>query len=748
MKRRQFLQGVLYGTGGTLVALSGLSTAAASLSPRQASAAVPTTQSTVYSSCEMCRNQCPIAVRVQSGKVVKIDGNPNDAAFGGVICARGNSGPSLLYDPERIKKPMIRTGERGSGKFKEVSWDEAYSYIGQKLKTVQQHYGGEAVAFASRKGPHDAFFRTIAMAMGSPNQFSHEATCPMTRSVGLETTFGTGAINADYANTKYMVVLGRNFFEGIHIAQTRAVAKALSSGAKMVVLDPRLSVLAAKGEWLPIKGATDLAFVMAVANVLINENLYDKDFISQYTTGFDQWVAQVKDKTPAWAEQETGIPQDTITRVTRDLAQAKPHSMIEYGWRTALTTNDFQLRRAIMITNMMLGNFEVPGGYYQVKAAGSLKKVPDMAGYAKTLGGVKTPAFPKPTKGRIDGAGVKGTPHQITPAGDGAVGQLTETILTGKPYPIKAWMVHRFNPVMSIGETDKTIAAIKKLDLIVTCDVYMTDTAYYSDVVLPECTYLERTEQVFDMSGLTPKYVLRQKAVDPVYPDTKPAWQIYKELGEKMGYGQYFPYKDIDDYVGRQLSPTGISRDIFQEKGLWTPPGMKPFYVRGADAKAPLTLLGTKSHKIEIFSDEVQEATGEGVPVYVQHPQPAEGEFRFVQGKVAVHTNVGTQNVPVLNGLMPTNTLWINAKSATKLGLKTGDGILISAGKYEHKGTANVTEAIRPDTVFCYHGFGRISPQLTRAFGKGIDDNRLIPDELGIVGNSVTSMTFVKIRKA
>ncbi|KLU62150.1 polysulfide reductase chain A precursor [Peptococcaceae bacterium CEB3] len=748
MQRRQFLKGALYGTGGTLVALSGLGAATTALNPRRVAAAVPVSRKTVYSSCEMCRNQCPIAVKVENGKVVKIDGNPNDSAFGGVICARGNSGPSLLYDPERIKKPMIRTGERGSGKFKEVSWDEAYTYIAQKLKAVQEQYGGEAVAQTSHIGPYDAFFQTIGKAIGSPNLFSHEATCPMARIIGLNTTFGTAAINADYANTKYLLVVGRNFFEGIHVAQTRAVAKALSQGTKMVVLDPRFSVLAAKGEWLPIKGTTDLAFMMALANVLIDEKLYDEEFIKQYTVGFDKWAAQVKDKTPAWAAKETGISQDTIIRVARELAQAKPHSLIEYGWRTTFTADDFQLRRAIMIVNMMLGNFEVPGGYYQVKDAGSLKKVPAMAAYAKKLGPIKAPSFPKPKKGRIDGTGEKGTPRQLTPIADGAVGQITETILTGKPYPIKAWLVHRFNPVMSIGDTEKTLAAIKRLDLLVTCDLYMSDTAYYSDVVLPECTYLERTEQVFDMSGLTPKYVLRQQAVDPVYPDTKPAWQIYKELGEKMGYGQYFPYKDIDDYVERQLAPTGISRKVFAKKGLWTPAGMKPFYVRSSDAKASLTLLATKSKKIEIFSDAVQEATGDGVPVYVQYPQPGEGEFRLIEGKVAVHTNVGTHNVPVLHELMPENTLWINAKSAAKLGLKTGDAIVISAGKYEHKGTANVTEGIRPDTVFCYHGFGQISPQLTRAFGKGINDNKLIPDQLGLVGNSITSMTFVKVRKA
>ncbi|MCO1601883.1 thiosulfate reductase PhsA [Desulfosporosinus nitroreducens] len=748
MKRRNFLKGVLYGTGATMALVGGFGTFN-KLDSLKAEAIDKDLETNVFSSCEMCRNQCPIAVKVKDGKVVKIDGHPDDAAFGGVICARGNAGPSLLYDPQRIKKPMIRTGERGEGKFKEVSWDEAYTYISDKLYNVKDQYGGEAIALASRKGPHDWFFRSIGKALGSPNVFSHEATCPMTRSVALDTTFGNEAIAADYANTKYLISIGRNWFEGIHVAQTRAVSKALSNGAKLVVLDPRFSITASKGEWLPIKATTDLAFVMAMANILIQENLYDQNFISQYTEGFEKWAEEVKDKTPEWAEKETGISKDKIIQITREFAAAKPQAILDFGWRTAYTPNDYQLRRAILIVNMMIGNLEVPGGYYRTKPANFLKDFPDQAVHAKVLGNITQPSFPKASKGRIDGTGVKGTPGQIIPAYDGAVGKIVESILTEEPYPIRAWLVHRFNPYISLTESPRVLEAFKKLDLLVTCDVYMTDTAYFSDVVLPECTYLERYEPIFDMAGLTPKYVIRQPAVPLVYPDTKPYWQIYKELGEKMGLGDYFEFKDMEDFVTQQLRPTGITLDKMKEMGVWTPPGMNAFYVRANDAKASMdTVLSNHSKKIEIFSVDVEEATKQGVPKYVSHPQPEEGKFRFVQGKVAVHTNAGTANVPILNELMPTNTLWMNPISCTKLSLKDGDEIVISSGLNEHKGKIKMTEGIRPDTVFCYHGFGRVSPELKRAFGKGINDNHLIPNEIGEVGNTVTSTTFVTVRKA
>ncbi|MGE4271909.1 MAG: thiosulfate reductase PhsA [Desulfitobacterium sp.] len=747
MKRREFLKYSLYGAGGTAITVGSFG-ALNKISPKTALATETTDEATIFSACEMCRNQCPIAVKVSNGKVTKIEGNPNDSGFGGVICARGNSGPSLLYDPQRLKKPMIRTGDRGTGKYKEVSWDEAYTYIAEKVKAIQTTYGSEEIAFASRKGPHDVFFRAIGKGIGSPNIFSHEATCPMTRSVALDSMFGVEMIAADYANAKYIISFGRNWLEGIHIAQTRGIMKALAKGAKIVSLDPRLNVTATKGEWLPIKGATDLAFVMAMANILINEELYDKEFVERYTSGFEQWKEAVKDKTPEWAEQETGIPKDTIIRVTREFAEACPNALIEFGWRTGLTPNDYQLRRAIMIVNMMMGNFEVPGGYYRVKNAGVTNRFPEMTGYAKPLGAVSQPEFPKPITSRIDGTGIKGVPGQIIPEGDGAVGQIVESILTEKPYPIKGWFVHRFNPVISITESERIVEALKKLDLLVVCDLYMTDTAMYADVILPECTYLERSEQIYDMSALTPKYVIRQAAVPLVYPDTKPAWQIYKELGETMGIGQYFPYETIDDYINQQLTPAGITLEQMKEKGVWTPEGMKPFYVRKDPLASLENLIAKPSKKIEFYAEEVQQATKQGIPQYTHYPQPEEGQFRFVQGKVAVHTNAGTANVPILNQLMSENSLWINPESAEKLGIKDGDEIVISSGKYEHKGKAKVTQGIRPDTVFAYHGFGRISPEMKRAYGKGINVNKLIDNVVGEVGNVVTSTTFVTLKKA
>ncbi|MHB1407284.1 MAG: molybdopterin-dependent oxidoreductase [Desulfitobacteriaceae bacterium] len=749
MKRRQFLKGVLYGTGGTMVALGGFGTFT-KLTP-QAIAAAKDEAKTVFSTCEMCTSRCTVAVKVKNDKVVKVEGNPHDGATAGTICARGNAGSSLLYDPQRIKKPMIRNGDKGSGKFKEVSWDEAYQYIADKVKGIQKDYGSEAIAFASRVNPQDQFFRLLAKAIGSPNTFSHEATCPMSRTTALEGTFGNPYIGADYGNAKYIITMGRNFFEGIHVPMVKGVMKAVANGAKLVVLDPRFSVTAAKGEWVPIKGATDLAFVMALANVIINENLYDKEFLDQYTEGFDKWVEAVKDKTPEWAEKETGIPKDKIVEIARGFAAAKPNALLEYGWRTPWTPNDYQLRRAIMIVNMMIGNWEVPGGYFQKKGAGVLAKFPDQAGYAKPTGGGfgPQPAGPKPAKGRIDGAGIKGTPGQLIPVVDGAIGQITESILTGKPYPMKGWFVHRVNPVISMPESERVVEALKKLDLLVVCDVYMTDVAYFADVVLPECTFLERYEPIIDQSGLMPKLQLRQPAVSVVYADTKPGWQIYKELAVKMGIGDFFNFKDMEEFLSRQLKPAGLTLAQLKEKGFWSPAGMKPFYMRGKDPKAPAPPSNSTNGKIAIFSHEIEEAVkGQGIPAYKHYPQPEEGKFRFVQGKVAVHTNAGTQNVPVLNELMPQNSLWINAQSAAKLGIKDGDEIIVSSGQYEHKGKAKVTEGIRPDTVFVYHGFGRISPEMKRAYNKGINDNKLIKNEIGESGNVVSSTTLVSVRKA
>ena len=729
--RRTFLQ---VAAAGTAVAALPVGVRELATPPAAAAAEAPGTEKMVTSVCEMCTVRCPILVRVRDGKVVRIEGNPKEKSTLGAICARGNAGISLLEDPDRVRTPLIRVGKRGEGKFRKASWDEAYRYIADKLKAIRP----EELGVGRRPSAGDAFLLTFAKAFGTPNIFNHESSCPLARNVAMHVTYGTASLAVDYSKVDYLVSFGRNHMETLAVPQAQGIVGAVARGARFVYLDPRRTPTStAATTWLQPRPGTDLAFALAMLQVMIAEKLYDQDFVKQYTEGFEQLAAAVLEYTPEWAATRTGIPAGTIRDVARDFGGARPRAVADPGWFTATYLNDFQLRRAILALNTLAGNLEVPGGMFLVKG---------LKGYGTELGSWKKPAFPAVTAERVDGAGVPGR-FPLVPVTDGMCQALPESVLTGKPYALKAYIAHRFDPFAAIPDQARMIEAFKKLDLLVSVDVYMSDTGAYADVILPECTYLERTDPVIEASGLAPKIRLRQQAVPP-QGDARPSWRIYKELAEATGLGAYFAYKDIDEVVAAQLAPLGVTTAELATSGQWAPPDAKPTYLRKTDPTAPVKLM-TASGKIELFSAELATLGFEPVPQYTAPPEPPKGTFRMIQGKCAVHTNSATQNVPVLHELRPSNELWIHPAQADRLGIRDGDGVTVRAGGAQQLGLAKVTEDILQGTVFTYHGWGRISPGLTRVKGKGIGLNALIPaTTCPISGSLVMRDSFVEVVKS
>ena len=755
----------------TFLKLSGAATVALTVAPAmpklitEAQAALQGSAEFVTSYCEMCTSRCPIQAKVVDGKTVLINGNPNWPATGGTVCARGGSGFSQMYDPQRVQKPLIRTGERGEGKWKEVSHEEAYAYIAEKMKAIKTQYGPEAMAFACRTGTHMAHMFNLAQAYGSPNIFTHESTCPQARAVALEATFGTGAMGIDYGNTKYLLSLGRNYFEGVHVAQVRGVISSLGKGGKLVYADPRFGLTAAKAhEWLPVKAGTDFALVQTINHVLITNNLYDKEFVDKYTSGFEEYKAVVAACTPAWGEQQTGIKAETIERIAREMAAAKPRAAVDWGWRTTYTPDEFGFRRSIAIANMLLGNLEVPGGTFFVKNAGFINSILGKEAIP-TLKGAKIPAYPKPPKPRIDGARVPGHPNALVPLPHGVVQEVPEAVLTGNPYPIKGWFVYRYNPVLTLPDTPRMLEAMKKLDLLVVCDVHMSDTAWYADVVLPESSYLERDEGFMDYSGLAPVYTVRQQVVKPIY-DTRPHWQIFKDIAEKLDLGAYFPWKDINEFRSLQFDGRQDLMQMAKEKGVVTF-GLKPLYLRDKNSVAdfvrsfpeaqalvndqglldkPMLELKTASKKVELKSNAAA-PLGHALPVYQPVQLADSKQLTFIQGKTAIHTNGHTHNVPWLYDLMPANRLWIHPETAAKLGVKTDDIVEMTSSVGKERGKALLTEGVRPDTVYCYFGFGRLSAGMKRAYKQGINSCQVLPVVTSPVCGATLLNTGVTITK-
>jgi thiosulfate reductase/polysulfide reductase chain A len=454
----------------------------------------------------------------------------------------------------------------------------------------------------------------------------------------------------------------------------------------------------------------------------------------------DRWVqglAELQDfvqpYTPQWAEEETGIPADEIVAFAREISRDKPAVIFHFGYRGASYTNEIYQRRAIMILNSLMGSVEAKGGFFFKKGPGEVGGKP-----ARKL---TEQEFPKIDLPRFDKAG---TPDFPLPDPNHGVPQiLPHAILKEDPYPIKALIAYRFDPLGSIPDTQLTKKALDKLDLIVTIDINHSDIAWYSDVVLPESSYLERTDCIQQANGLKPQMFLRRQAVAPRY-DTREGAMILKQIAERIGVDRYFPYENIEDLVRWQLDGTGFSLDDFDAKGFVAYGKDQIFWDRQDGLK-----FKTPSKKIEFKSALLENAGFKSFPAYEPVVRPDGGNFRLVTGRIALHTHVSTQNNPYLHEIAPENVLWINTRKAAELGIKNKDVVEVASEKGAGKIKAFVTDMIHPETVFMLHGFGHEAKLASRSYNKGVSDSLLQKNVSDIIGGSpALHETFVTVNPA
>jgi len=322
-----------------------------------------------YNYCDICPWRCGVVVKSVDGRVYKIDGNPHDPKSRGMLCARGQAGVSFNSDPDRLKQPLIRVGERGEGKFKNALWDEALDYSAQKLKALKEKYGPESLAIFGHTSGDYWFTDYFAQAFGTVNSAKPSVSmCTAPREEASILTTGRALGNhepVDWENSRCIVLIGTHIGEDARNTMMQDLATARANGAKLIVVDPRYSSAAMKADfWLPIKPGTDTALLLAWTNVLIAEKMIDAEFIQKWTTGFDKLAAYVKEFTPEWAEKITDIPAEKIRATARELGRNRPNSVIVPGRHVVWYGNDTQRMRAVYIILGLLGSYGRPGGLY------------------------------------------------------------------------------------------------------------------------------------------------------------------------------------------------------------------------------------------------------------------------------------------------------------------------------------------------------------------------------------------------
>jgi len=687
--------------------------------------------------CEVCFWKCAGWTYVdKKGEIRKITGNKEDPHCNGRLCPRGTGGVGMYNDEDRLKTPLIRKYKaNGESYFEKATWDEALDYTAKKLRAIADEHGPECIALFNH-GSGGKFFGNFIKALGSPNITAPSfAQCRGPRETAWIATFGEAVGSpepTDIRDTECLVLIGTHIGENMHNGQVQEMSEAIDRGATIITVDPRLSTAASKSKyWLPIKPATDLALLMAWIHVAIYEGIYNKEYVEKYTYGFDELKEHVKNMTPEWAYGITTIKPDVIRKTAREMGNAAPAVIVHPGRHVTWYGDDTQRIRAVAILNALFGSWGNRGGFY-MKESFHLPKM-------------KIPAYPKPKKTWRDAY-----PGQFKLASLAlSSGICDATIPTeDRACSFKAWVVSGTNLPLTLPNMQNTIKAMSHLEFLVAIDTMPMEITSYADVVLPECTYLERYDLIRTSPHREPYIALRMPAVKPKY-DSKPAWWIAKTLGEKMGLGDYFPYDDITDLLDWQLKQVGSSLEEMQRLGVkkFDRKHGGLYFQKDEDIE-----FNTPTGKIELFSNDLAAEGFDPMPVFTQHPEPPEGFYRLIYGRAPMHTFSRTANNHNLWDLKKENSVWINPKVADLWDLKNGQEIWLknqdgAVTSFPIK--VRVTERIRWDSVYMVHGFGHSKQKLSRAFGHGANDSELITKVMvdpimggtGMRGNFVTFLT-------
>ncbi|MDH3668326.1 MAG: molybdopterin-dependent oxidoreductase [Paracoccaceae bacterium] len=688
--------------------------------------------------CYTCPWTCPTEVYVRDGKVVYHKGNPDAPNNIGTRCAKGMASAWVTRDPDRLKYPMLRTNPKGQkGEFKRISWDEAFKFIADKLRQIEKEHGPEAVCYLSHHDPNSIFMvQLLAQLYGTPNiSLGHAMGCEGDRRSACLTTFGSLFPMHDFTGSKYVILWGMNMLGANQgLFESRALLQAKKNGCKLVVVDPSFTETAQKAdEWIPIKPGTDAAMGLAMCKHIIDEGLYDQDYVNTYCHGFDGFRDHLAEKgyTPEWAEEICGIDAGTIRRLAREFATTKPSISAQFKG-SGYYTNGNDGGRVCYILAAICGQIDKPGTFHlddwapighPVAIPEEAMRKPEKAPLAHAMGYALAPLTGYPVVPEIPSSRLPGA------------------VIEDDPYPIRGIFCQATNPVMSDPNRDRVQAMFAKLDLAVAQELYMSETALECDIVLPETSFYEQAELRQGM-WLGPEAILCQPVVEPV-GEAKPAYEIAKGLAQEMGWGEYFSYETWEDWAAVSAKDLPVSVDDLKEKGFWAG------NVSYGRVEAG---LGTPSGKIEIYSNAYEGAGHNPYPEWRERSVIPDDEFplQVTHSKLSMHCNIVTQNNPFLMEICPENWVEINSVDATKYGIADGGKCVIESPKDNITMTAKVVEGLVPGCISIRHGHGFGHWAMgSVAKGKGAHSNNLMDTHTNpITGTNNYNECKVRIRAA
>ncbi len=666
-----------------------------------------TEEKLVQTLCAMCGPNmgCGLNCYIKGGRLIRVEGMKEAPNSHGKLCSRAFASMQWLYSPQRLKYPLKRIGEKGEGKFERITWDEALDIIAARIKDQKEKYGPESLAILSpQRRNYSEYLHRFLVAHGSPN-YGHSGICAMQRAFGFAYTLGSPILSADYERTDLIIIWGANpaYSSSNGMAD---ILNAKERGAKLIVIKPQKQPDAAEADiWVPIRPGTDGALALAMLHVIINEHLYDKEFVDQWCYGFDRLVPHVQQYTPEWAESVTGIPAAQVVDLARMYATAKS-ACISIGNAFDQMVDSSNAVRSVAILIAITGHFDRPGG--NVASTGS--KMPRVNSVhlrdrytTQMVNKLVGPEFPLCFQPFIEGT-------------SSAYYKCLDSVLTGEPYPIRTIIAPGTQPTVITRGTPRIIEALRKLDFFVVVDVMETAAMPWADVVVPVATMYE-TDYPFES---TDNWIMaRNRVVEPL-GDYKSDIEFWLDLGVKMGYGADFWHGDIQACMNYRLEKFGLTIEELRKYPQGISYELNPMVYEKYEQifSSPSATLDQRPYlpqgKVAIYNTEF---AGNGFSPLPQWVAPPEGPTAtpellkkyplvlFDTHCSDVYVHGWLRNIPYLRKMDPEPWIQIHPETAKARGIADRDWVIVESPHGWIKVKAVYFASTHPDVVMGLHGW-------------------------------------------
>jgi thiosulfate reductase/polysulfide reductase chain A len=688
--------------------------------------------------CWGCWMQCGAEAHVDQGRVVGLKGDP-DFYTKGFFCDRGTRFTEHLYHPDRVNYPLKRMGERGEGRWKQISWDQALDEIAEKLKEIKEKYGAEALATTggTARGHQETFKERFLHLFGSPNKASAGQFCRIqTREIAY------AIYGADIAAMKprsgegegCIVIWGHNPKESVPVEyhEYRNIKK--TGKIKFIVIDPKQTEVVDEFAdiWLPIRPGTDAALALGWLNVIINEELYDKEFVEKWCYGFDKLKKRVQEYPPERVAEITWVPKEKIIESARMFAKSKPYTSIPWGVKTDMQgRNVTSIIHAIAILRAMTGSLNVGGGSPLVGPCQKANGGPDFnyidmlssEQRAKQLGAEKHKFWTFPGYELISKA--------MRPYWNGKIcssympachePDVWQAILTGNPYPIKALIAGGNNPLIAYANAKQIYRALKSphLELFAVVEQWLTPSAMLADYVLPATNWLEMPLLHLGTYTGFQDFVAASEQVIPALYERRPDYYFWQGLGKRLEQEKYWRRTLEEEWewcIKPLLDELNMEsfEEFVREKRFWFPPFEERYHEKIDPKTGRPKGFGTPTGKIEFCSTILEKLGYDPLPHF---EEPAETllsqpglskEYPLILitgSRFRPFHHSEHRQLPSARKLYPDPTIEIHPDTAKRFGIEEGEWTIVETTWGKIKQRARFSTRIDPRMVDIQHGW-------------------------------------------